>query len=428
MADYIVEGGIPLYGDVRISGAKNSALPILAATLLTKAEVVLHNCPDLTDVRATGKILSLFGCAVRREGDTVIVDSSHAAPCAVPEELMREMRSSIIFLGALLARFSSAYLSMPGGCELGPRPIDLHLSALTCMGATIENDHGYLSCRADRGLRGTKITLSFPSVGATENTILAAVTASGTTEIVNAACEPEIADLAGFLTACGARISGAGTSRVVIEGVNTLHGCEYSVMPDRIEAATFLSATVLTGGNVTLCGVRNEDMEAVLAAYGEMGCQLRRYPGRLTAVMKGRPKKISQITTCPYPGFPTDAQAVLMAAACVADGTCVFVENIFENRYKHVAGLLRMGADIRVIGKTAVVRGVNRLHAATVQSTDLRGGAALLTAALSAEGTATVTEIHHILRGYEQPENKLNALGARVRKNGSENKRKDTVC
>lgn len=428
MADYIVEGGIPLYGDVRISGAKNSALPILAATLLTKAEVVLHNCPDLTDVRATGKILSLFGCAVRREGEAVIVDSSHAAPCAVPEELMREMRSSIIFLGALLARFSSAYLSMPGGCELGPRPIDLHLSALSCMGATIENDHGYLSCSAERGLRGTKITLSFPSVGATENTILAAVTASGTTEIVNAACEPEITDLAGFLTACGARISGAGTSHLVIEGVNTLHGCEYSVMPDRIEAATFLSATVLTGGNVTLCGVRNEDMEVVLAAYGEMGCQLRRYPGRLTAVMKGRPKKISQITTCPYPGFPTDAQAVLMAAACVADGTCVFVENIFENRYKHVAGLLRMGADIRVIGKTAVVRGVNRLHAATVQSTDLRGGAALLTAALSAEGTATVTEIHHILRGYEQPENKLNALGARVRKNGSENKRKDTVC
>lgn len=428
MADYIVEGGIPLYGDVRISGAKNSALPILAATLLTKAEVVLHNCPDLTDVRATGKILSLFGCAVRREGEAVIVDSSHAAPCAVPEELMREMRSSIIFLGALLARFSSAYLSMPGGCELGPRPIDLHLSALSCMGATIENDHGYLSCRAERGLRGTKITLSFPSVGATENTILAAVTASGTTEIVNAACEPEITDLAGFLIACGARIFGAGTSHLVIEGVNTLHGCEYSVMPDRIEAATFLSATVLTGGNVTLCGVRNEDMEVVLAAYGEMGCQLRRYPGRLTAVMKGRPKKISQITTCPYPGFPTDAQAVLMAAACVADGTCVFVENIFENRYKHVAGLLRMGADIRVIGKTAVVRGVKCLHAATVQSTDLRGGAALLTAALSAEGTATVTEIHHILRGYEQPENKLNALGARVRKNGSENKRKDTVC
>lgn len=414
----IIVGGKRLEGEIAIHGAKNSALPILSASVLIKSgECVIHNCPRLTDIDAACRILARLGVSVRREGGSVITNAAAISCSEVPAGLMREMRSSIVFLGAILGRVGHCKLSFPGGCELGPRPIDLHLSALREMGAVITEQHGYLDCSAPKGLTGTAISLAFPSVGATENIILAAVTAKGVTEIHNAAREPEISDLAAFLTSAGAKIAGAGTDVITIEGVTELHGVTHSVIPDRIAAASFLCCAASAGGELILTGVEAEHLTAVIPVLKTMGCRIYSYgKGNIYINVRGRLKAPLTIRTMPYPGFPTDAQALLMAAAVTAQGTTLFVENIFESRYRHVSELVRMGADIKVEGKVAIVSGVSELFGAELVATDLRGGAALCAAALAAGGKSVISEIHHIDRGYESIENSLRSVGADIKR------------
>nr|WP_325180589.1 UDP-N-acetylglucosamine 1-carboxyvinyltransferase [uncultured Oscillibacter sp.] len=412
MSHFIIRGGRRLKGETEIQGAKNSVLPILAATLLTADQVELRGCPRLRDVDASVRILEGLGCAAHWEGeDTLVVDTRSLSGCAVSEALMREMRSSAIFLGAILARCGQAELSYPGGCELGPRPIDLHLSGLRDLGAEIDDAGGVLHCKAPR-LRGREIVLSFPSVGATENLMLAACGASGVTTIANAAREPEIVDLQNFLTACGARVSGAGTSTVSVEGGRTLHGCTYNVMPDRIVAATYLCAAVSAGGEIFLRRAREEHLSTVTAVLREAGCTIRSDEQGIVCACRDHPAAVRPVRTAPYPGFPTDAQAILMAALLKCRGAAVFEENMFENRYRHVDELARMGASVRVSGRAAVVTGVERLHGAPVRCTDLRGGAALCVAALTAEGETEVSETGHIDRGYEDLVRDFRELGA----------------
>lgn len=414
MSHLVVKGGRRLEGETAIQGAKNSILPILAATLLTADQVELRGCPRLRDVDASVRILEGLGCTARWEGENVLtVDARGLDGCAVSETLMREMRSSAIFLGAILARCGQAELSYPGGCELGPRPIDLHLSGLRSLGAEIDDAGGVLHCRAPR-LRGREIVLSLPSVGATENLMLAACGAQGGTTIVGAAQEPEIVDLQNFLTACGARVSGAGTSTVSVEGGRRLHGCTYAVMPDRIAAATYLCAAASAGGEVFLRRAREEHLSTVTAVLREAGCAIRSGEGGIACICRERPAAVRPVRTAPYPGFPTDAQAILMAALLRCRGAAVFEENMFENRYRHVGELARMGASVQVSGRTAVVTGVERLHGAPVRCTDLRGGAALCVAALAAEGETEISETGHIDRGYEDIARDLRALGAEV--------------
>ena len=417
MSYYEIQGGRPLRGSLAIHGAKNSVLPILAACLLTSGQCVIHNCPDLSDVSATLDILRLLGCRADREGDTVIVDASAPERWTIPEHLMREMRSSVIFLGALLARLGTAELSYPGGCELGARPIDLHLSALRLLGAEILEEQGVLCCRRCReGLHGRDICLSIPSVGATENIMLAACGCPGVTTIVGAAQEPEIIDLQGFLQAMGARVSGAGTANLSIEGGFPLHPAEYRVMGDRIAAATYLCGAAAATGEVEVTGISPDTLTAVLSCLEEAGCQIHTGPDRAALTSSGPLHGIRPVRTAPYPGFPTDAQAILMAALAGGEGATLFVENIFDSRYRHVAELRRMGADIQVAGRTAMVTGVGRLHGASLRSTDLRGGAALVVAGLGAEGTTQVSELRHILRGYQDLDRNLRTLGAEIRK------------
>ena len=414
MSAYLVEGGRPLDGSVRIHGAKNSVLPILAACLLVPGECVVRNCPDLSDVTASLDILRHLGCAVRREGDAVIVDASAPTGWDVPDDLMREMRSSVIFLGAVLGRMGQADLCAPGGCELGPRPIDLHLAAMRSLGAVIAEAGGGLHCTG--GLRGADIVFSLPSVGATENAMLAAVAAEGDTTITNAAREPEIVDLQQFLCAMGAAVHGAGSSVITIRGGKRLHGGAYAVMGDRIVAATYLAAAASAGGTVEVTGVDWRHLSTVTAVLAEAGCTLTSTPERILLRCQAPLRGVRPVRTAPYPGFPTDAQAPLMAALCKGTGCSVFVENIFESRYRHVDELCRMGAEIQVEGRVAVVYGVPRLHAAQVRSTDLRGGAALVVAALGAEGESIVTGIHHVERGYQDLPGDLRLLGASVRR------------
>ena len=415
MSCYCIEGGRPLEGRLSVQGAKNSVLPILAAALLAPGESVIHNCPDLSDVSATLDILSLLGCRVEREGDAVRVDASCLSRCDIPDRLMREMRSSVIFLGALLARLGEAELSYPGGCELGPRPIDLHLSALRSLGAEIEECQGSLRCRGGGRLRGREVYLSMPSVGATENAMLAACGCPGVTSIVGAAREPEIEDLQAFLRSMGAEVSGAGGSVVTVHGGRPLHPAEHRVMGDRIAAATYLCAAAAAGGRVELDGAEPAHLGAVLTCLEEAGCRVSSAPGRIVLEQRGAMRGISPVRTAPYPGFPTDAQAILMAALAGGEGTTMFVENIFESRYHHVDELRRMGADIQVSGRVAVVSGAGRLHGARVRSTDLRGGAALVVAALGAEGTTVISDLRHIRRGYDGLDRGLRALGAEIR-------------
>lgn len=415
----LVDGGRTLQGQVEVQSAKNSVLPILAATILTRDQCVIERCPRLRDVEASIQILRRLGCSAWWENENLTVDTRQMNCCVVPDELMREMRSSVIFLGAILARCGQAELSYPGGCELGPRPIDLHLTALRALGAAVEDRGGTLRCEAG-GLQGTEIVLSLPSVGATENAILAACGAEGTTVICNAAREPEILDLQNFLVKCGARIRGAGSSTVTVEGGRPLHGCVHRCIADRIAAATYLSAVAAAGGEAVLTGVDYRQLSTVTAALSEAGCRIRSRKNTVSIVRTGRLQAIRPVRTAPYPGFPTDAQAVLMAALLRSDGATVFVENIFENRYRHVDELSRMGADIRVEGRVAVVCGVESLHGATLRSTDLRGGAALCVAALSARGQSRIGQLHHIDRGYEDIARDLRALGAAVRRVESE--------
>ena len=416
MSCFEITGGRRLSGSLAIHGAKNSVLPILAACLLVPGQCVLHNCPDLSDVSATLDILRLLGCRADREGDTVTIDARALSRFDVPEYLMREMRSSVTFLGALLARLGEAELFYPGGCELGPRPIDLHLSALRALGAEILEEQGALVCRRCRkGLQGREICLSVPSVGATENAMLAACGCPGVTTVVGAAQEPEIVDLQGFLRAAGAQVSGAGTPTVTIRGSAPLHPAEYAVMGDRIAAATYLCGCAAAGGEVEVTGLAPDTLTAVLACLEEAGCTLHTGPDRIVLASTAPMKGISPVRTAPYPGFPTDAQAILMAALAGGEGATLFVENIFDSRYRHVDELRRMGADIQVAGRAAMVSGVGRLHGAPVRSTDLRGGAALVTAALGAEGITQVSGLRHIKRGYQGLDKNLRALGADIR-------------
>jgi UDP-N-acetylglucosamine 1-carboxyvinyltransferase len=415
MEKFLIRGAQRLEGSLQIHGAKNSVLPILAATLLV-GDCELHNCPHLTDVTAACNILDYLGSQTKREDNTILVKGSDISRCCIPDDLMRKMRSSIVFLGAIIARCGQARISLPGGCELGPRPIDLHLGAIERLGVTIEEDHGYLNCHVKDKLHGAVISLPFPSVGATENIMIAATLAQGETVIKNAAREPEISDLAAFLTACGANIFITGTGDIHIIGVESLHSASHRVISDRIAAATYLSCAAATGGDITLTHVCTEHLSAILPCFEEMGCNVRVANDTIRLQAKHPLRALRCVRTMPYPGFPTDAQSPLMAAACLAKGTSMFVENIFESRYKHVPELIRMGADIKVEGRIALVHGVERLHSATVWCTDLRGGAAIATAALAAHGQTDLLTIEHIDRGYECFEQNLSRIGADIRR------------
>lgn len=407
--------GNPLGGTIRAHGAKNSVLPILAATLLNKDVSVISNCPDLADVHSSLRILRHLGCKAEFDKGVATVDSTNVSRMDIPETLMREMRSSVIFLGAILARTGCADMSYPGGCELGLRPIDLHLTSLKSMGAELTEENGSIKCKAKR-LAGTEIILSFPSVGATENIMIAACTAEGLTTIKNAAREPEIEDLQEFLCSMGADIKGAGTSTIYINGNSALHGTKHRIMPDRIETATYLCATAMAGGQIRILDAIPEHNTAVLSVLSEAGCNIA-VERDMIELSRHKPlRPMHPIRTMPYPGFPTDAQSPIMAVCTRAEGTTVFTENIFESRFRHVGELARMGADIRVEGRVAVVCGVNKLYGARVECTDLRGGAALVVAALGAEGITTITHLQHLDRGYEKLEEILTSLGADVKR------------
>lgn len=413
---FLIEGGSPLHGELKIQGAKNSVLPIIAASAMCSGETVIENCPKITDTYASSRIMTHLGFNCVFENNTMTIKSNNHKTNEIPDELMREMRSSIIYMGALTGAYGECTMTFPGGCELGPRPIDMHLAALRKLGAKVSDDYGIIKCTAENGLHGAKINLNYPSVGTTENIILAAATAKGETIISNAAREPEITDLAEFLNRCGAKIKGAGNSTIIIKGVKKLHGCTYSVMPDRIAAATYISAAASTGGEICLTGIDGGICDSFLPIFEQMGCKIYVYADRLYVNAIGKLKGVNRITTMPHPGFPTDAQAVIMAALCKASGSSIFEENIFENRYRHVDALVKMGADINVVGKAAIVSGVEKLYGAKVAATDLRGGAAMVVAGLAAEGATEISEIRHIDRGYENFEKAILSLGGKIRR------------
>ncbi len=414
MASLVINGGRRLNGSLVAQGSKNSALPILAATYLVNGKSIIHNCPRLSDVECTIKILENLGCKTERRGTDLIVDSTSASGFEIPENLMREMRSSVVFLGAILGRARKAKISTPGGCEIGLRPIDLHLFAMRKLGVDIEESYGKLLCTIPQKLKGTKITLTFPSVGATENAVLLASVSEGTTTIINAAREPEIIDLCNFLNKCGAKISGAGESVIVIDGVKKLVASEHSVICDRIAAATYLFAGTITGGDISLKNTVPQHLNSILPVLEETGCEISIKCNEIRLKAPLKLHRIDKLITQPFPGFPTDAQAPIMTLATVADGTSVIVENIFESRFKHVPELLRMGAKIRTEGRVAVIDGVKRLYGASVVSPDLRGGSALVLAGLVAFGTTEVGSLKHIDRGYENFENNLCMLNADI--------------
>lgn len=414
MSKIIIRGGNRLKGEINLQGAKNSVLPVLAASLLCEEKSVIHNCPDIADVETSIKILRALGCVCEKLGKSVTVDPSNAKLYKIPESLMREMRSSIVFLGAILGNTLKAVISSPGGCELGPRPIDLHLSALKKMGVQITEEHGFLCCEAPNGVHGAEITLGFPSVGATENIILAAAKAKGTTIIHNAAKEPEISDLADFLNSAGARVCGAGSDTVYIYGVEKLTHSEHTIIPDRIAAATYMACAAITGGDITIKGVMPSHITAILSVFREAGCDVSVSGKTLRIVANDRPTRVSVIRSLVYPSFPTDAGPLVIAMLTKARGTSLFVENIFENRFRYVDELKRLGAKIETQGKTAVIEGTEKLSGAFCKCTDLRGGAALVTAGLAATGETVIDEIHHILRGYDNIVGTLKSLGADI--------------
>lgn len=418
MSKIIIDGGNRIGGEIRVGGAKNSVLPILAATVLNGGVNVVHDIPKLLDVDIMEKILISLGCLVKRENGTIIVDSKNITEYEIPEELVRQMRSSIIFLGAMLSRFGKVKVSYPGGCEIGPRPIDLHLKSLREMGAKIEEKHGFLNCEAKK-LKGCDIQLDFPSVGATENIMLAGVFAEGITIIRNAAREPEIIDLENFLNAMGAKVSGAGTATIRVEGVEKLYGVEHNIIPDRIVASTYLVATAITKGEIVLKNIIHEHLQSILYKLRESGCIIQTYNHSLKLIAPKEIKAIESIRTLPYPGYPTDMQAQMMALMTLSNGITIITENIFENRYKHANELVRMGANIKVDGRIAVVKGVPKLSGATVRAHDLRGGVALVLAGLAAEGRTIVESMKHVDRGYENIQEVLSSLGAKVKREKS---------
>lgn len=412
----IINGPGKLDGKIKVHGSKNSSLPILASSLLAQGECVIHNIPYLSDVRAACEILSYLGCKVKREGSTLIIDSTDVCRSDIPENLMHEMRSSIVFLGSILSRTHKAELFTPGGCEIGLRPIDLHLSSLRALGAEISEKSGKLSCKVDGNFKGCNITLSFPSVGATENIIIAAAVSEGVTNIFNPAREPEITDTVNFLNACGAKIKIQPDGAITIFGVRKLHGCEYTVIPDRITASTYLSAVAAAGGDVLIENAVTSHIKSVISVFEQTGCRLDVSENSVRIRKEKRLRNAQMIRTMPYPGFPTDAQSPVMAALCLSEGTSVIVENIFESRFKHIPALIKMGADIRTEGRAAFVTGVERLYGAKVCATDLRGGGALTVAALAANGQSIITGLHHIDRGYENIEKNLRSIGADIRR------------
>lgn len=415
MGRFVIDGGRKLGGRLRVQGAKNSALPILAATVAVGRPCVIHNCPSLTDIGSTLDILRKLGCEVHRSGNSVSVDSSRMNVSDIPDGLMREMRSSIVFLGALITRTGEAKMCAPGGCDIGMRPIDLHLFAMEKLGVDTSEEFGRIICKCKK-VKGAKITLSFPSVGATENIMLASLRCSGTTTIINAAREPEVVDLAKFLNSCGARISGAGESTVYIEGVERFHQTQFTVMPDRIAVCTYMAAAAVTGSDIILDDVVPGHIVPIMQCFELSGCKIITSANRLRIISPNRLKSMGTIRTMPYPGFPTDCQALVMAMASVAEGTTVICENIFENRFRHAGELNRMGANISVHDKIAVVNGVKGLQGAAVCAHDLRAGAALTVAGLCAQGCTTVENIHFIDRGYEALEKSLDYIGAKIKR------------
>ena len=414
MEEMRIVGGKRLSGTLKIGGAKNSVLPILSATVLLNGKSILHNCPDLSDVTAALGILKSFGNKYDRLGSDIIINSSVPVSCAVPDELMRQMRSSVMFLGSVLGRCKRAVISTPGGCELGPRPIDIHISAISKLGVTVKENKGFIEFSAESGLKGADILLNFPSVGATENIIMAAVLAKGKTNILNAAREPEIKDLADFLNKAGAKITGAGTNTVIIEGVDELSGVEHTVIPDRIEAATYMTAVAVTGGVISLNGVIPEHISAVSSALSRAGCIINTGRDTLNLVAPERLNSVKNIRTQVYPAFPTDAGPMFITAMSVAEGVSVFSENIFKNRFSFIDEMRRFGADIITRGNIAIINGKNCLTAADCKCTDLRGGAALIIAALKAEGESKIGKLCHIKRGYQNITDNLKSIGADI--------------
>lgn len=413
MEKFIVKGEVRLTGTIRTSGAKNATLPIMAAALLASGTSILHQVPLLRDVQIMQEMLAILGAGSRREGQTLLLDASSLQNKDIAEQLMREMRASIFLLGPLLHRFQRVRLYYPGGCAIGPRPIDLHIKALERLGAQCSERHGYIEVYAER-LHGADIQFDYPSVGATENTMMAAVLADGTTIIRNAAREPEIQDLQSFLVRMGAKMSGAGTDTIRIDGVRHLRPAEHTVMPDRIQAATLLLAGAITRGDVTVEAVVPEHISAVTAKLQEMGARVD--IAEQSVRVRCEALRGVDIKTLPYPGFPTDLQAPILALLTIAQGTSILTETIFENRFKHINELMRMGARIKMDGRTAIIRGVKKLSGTVLTAPDLRAGAALVLAALAAEGTSEIEEIYHVDRGYEALEQSLQQLGAEIQR------------
>ena len=421
MQKIVVTGGIPLQGEVTISGAKNAVLPILCATLLADAPVEITNVPHLHDVVTTIKLLGELGAGISIDegtlsrGSGIIVDPRSVNQHVAPYELVKTMRASILVLGPLLAKYGAAEVSLPGGCAIGSRPVDQHIKGLQALGADIVVENGYVKAKAKR-LKGSRYEYDMVTVTGTENVLMAATLAEGTTVLENAAMEPEITDLADCLIALGADIEGAGTPRIVVRGVERLNGGRHAVLPDRIETGTFLVAAAMTGGRIIARRARGDTLDAVLDKLSEAGASIETTADTISLDMQGRRPRAVSLTTAPYPAFPTDMQAQLMALNCVAEGVGVINETIFENRFMHVNELLRLGADIRVEGHTAIVRGVEKLSGAPVMATDLRASASLILAGLVAGGDTVIDRIYHLDRGYENIEEKLGALGARIRR------------
>ena len=413
MQRYIIRGGKKLFGEVDISGSKNASLPILAATIISGKRTKLYNLPDIEDVKVTLEILKCLGAKIKKDSNKVIIDTKHLNKTIIPDDLMRKLRSSVIIAGAIIARFKEVSFSYPGGCDIGARPIDLHLENFKKIGIKINENCRYIECKCDK-IESRNIVLDFPSVGATENLVLASILGNQEVVINNAAKEPEIIDLANFLNKMGAKVYGAGTNNIRIKGVNSLNDVSYKIMPDRIEAATFLIAGAITGGSVKINKVNPEDINVVLSKLKETGCEIIVDKQSVELLRNERLKPVNFKTT-PHPGFPTDVQPMFTTLLTLANGTSIVTENIFENRFKFLQELKRMGIKITEIdGRTVVIKGVRKLHHADLEATDLRGAAAMILAALAAKGTTKVSNIEYLLRGYENLDKKLNQLGADV--------------
>lgn len=414
MEKYKINGGKPLSGKIKIDSAKNAVLPILAASILTDEEVVIMDCPKIKDVLSMIKILNYIGVKTEFSQDNLVIDSSGINSYVLPPSLTGELRSSVFMMGSLLSRVKKARLAYPGGCDIGLRPLDIHINAVEELGVTVAEASGELICSAGR-VRGKEIYLDYPSVGATENAMLLAVLAEGKTEIHNPAKEPEIIDLMNFLNSMGARVFGAGTSTIFIEGVKRLHGTCYKPIPDRIECGTFLIGAAITGGEIELSNCNAKNISSLIHKLCDNTCKIT-IKNDIIHLKGGSVKKSFSLETGPYPSFPTDLQSQTMALATVSEGTSVITETVFETRFNHVSELIRMGAGITVKGRTAIINGVSKLHGACVSAKDLRGGAALVLAGLSAEGETVVSDIHHIERGYLNFDQKLKALGADIKR------------